>query len=326
MSLQSEDSSAALLLGAPQVMTLAAYNTLVTVLGLSGNTLIIYSSLRYRAIKLDEVSLLFVQNLAAADLLYIFCNVLPSTITFIARKYVLGEVYCFVSAQISFVPGSVNTLTILALTAYRLRLVYSPLHHSISPRAAKIMIFFIWVLATTAMDISLGFKSHSVFVQTTAKCFSTIYQNVVASTLFKFAIGCVVFVPILGITILNTILCVIAYRSRVSMKDSSNRNKPGTKALTTVCLLSGLFVISWAPYIIYVMWKSHSQDVPLEMELLAFQVIQLNSCGNPILYTFTNKRFGRYVVGVIRGLMCWKPKTTSQQQSSTQAVKSTSHF
>lgn len=315
MSGGGEDSALDLLLGTTQVITLSVYNTLVTLLGILGNTLVIYSSLRYNSIKLDQVSLLFVQNLALADLLYIFCNILPTTITLITRSYVLGQVYCFISAQISFIPGSVNTLTILALTAYRLRLVYWPLSSFLSTRAAKFIILAVWVLATIAMDVSLGFNSKSVFVQTSAKCFSTIYQNEAASTIFTFTIGIIVFVPIIGITVINTILCVIAYRA--SRHDPSDMPRSGTKALTTVCLLSGFFIVSWAPYMVYVVWKSRSTELPLAMELLALQAIQINTFVNPILYTFTNKRFGKYVVSVIRG-MVWRKSDNSSWRPSVQ--------
>ena len=314
----SPTMNSSLLLGTAQVVPLAIYNTLVTLLGLAGNTIVIYSSLRYNAIKLDKVSLMFVQNLAVADLLYIFCNILPSTVTFIAGRYVLGEVYCFVSAQISFIPGSVSNFTLLALTAYRFRMVYCPLSISLSTRTVKIIICFIWVLGSMVLDVSLGFGSKSVFVRTSAKCFSTIYQNAAASTIFTCSIFGVVFVPLIALTIMNTVLCVIAYR--LSKREATATASPGTKALTTVCLLSGLFIISWAPYIAYVLWKSKDPDhVPVAMELLAYQAIELNSFGNPILYTFTNKRFGMYVVSVIRDLTGRKPLVTSRLTSGSNA-------
>ena len=314
---QNSSNQLDLHLNTPQLVTLAIFNTLATVLGLTGNTLILYSSLRYNAIQLDQISLLFIQNLAVADIFYIFCNIFPSTITLILRKYVLGDVYCFVSAHLSFLPGCVNTLTILTLTAYKLRMVCAPLRCVISTRTAKIVIFAIWAFATLPSDISLGFKSKSIFVQSSAKCFSSIYNSdVISSTAFSFAISSLIFLPILGITILNTILCVIAYRS--SRRDAVNVGRPGSKALTTVCMLSGLFIISWTPYIIYVMWKYSDRNVPHALELFGVQAIELNSFGNPILYTFTNKRFGRYVFRVARGLIMGKTKIPSQLTSSSQ--------
>ena len=292
-------------LSTPQLVTLATYNSLATLLGLTGNIIILYSSLRYNAIQLDQISMLFIQNLAVADIFYIFCNVLPCTITLLKGKYVLGDVYCFISAHLSFCPACLNTLTILTLTAHKLRTVCDPLHFSVTTRTAKIVILAIWFIATIPMDVSIGFKSKAVFIQNSAKCFSTIYgPGGTSSTVFRVVIGSLIFVPLLGITIFNTILCVIAYRS--STRDSANAARSGTKALTTVCMLSGVFIISWTPYIIYVMWKSE------EMGLIGIQAISLDSFVNPILYTFTNKRFGRYVMSVARGMILGKTQISPQ--------------
>ena len=46
------------------------YDSSAAVLGLLGNCLMLLLSAKYDALKLDEVSLLFVHNLAVADILY----------------------------------------------------------------------------------------------------------------------------------------------------------------------------------------------------------------------------------------------------------------
>eukprot|EP00116_Pleurobrachia_bachei_P002187 sb/3462449/ len=55
--------------------------TTITLLGITGNSLIIYSSARYNAINLDEVSVKFVRNLAVGDLLYTVVGILPPCIS-----------------------------------------------------------------------------------------------------------------------------------------------------------------------------------------------------------------------------------------------------
>ena len=65
---------------------------------------------------MDEVSLTFVRNLAIADIIYTLLVILPITVTYMTGKYILGKIYCFVNAQLNFIPGSVNILTSMVIT------------------------------------------------------------------------------------------------------------------------------------------------------------------------------------------------------------------
>ncbi|KAL5248626.1 hypothetical protein ACHWQZ_G017714 [Mnemiopsis leidyi] len=339
-SIKSPDTSNnTLLLSAAAVVPLATYTLLITLLGLLGNTLVVYSSIRYNAIQLDKVSVLFVQNLAVADLIYIFCNVLPSAITYLTRRYVLGRPYCFANAVLTFIPGSVNTLTILALTAYRLLIVISP-YRAISRARARVIVGLTWLLALGPVVIALAYRSNSVFVRTYAACVSDVYERKEAAVVVTLCLGTIIVLPVLGTTVINAILCAIsislkkAARQRREAKElvqngsdppdtgregggvtgllnqlrsgslvPPTKQKKKNSPLLTVCLLSGCFVLSWTPYIVYVLWKTKDPDVSPLLELFAFHAIQLNSVCNPILYTMTNRRFGRYVKQLVSGLL-----------------------
>ena len=310
-----------LALSTAQVVPLAMYTVVGLLLGLLGNSLVLYSSVRYNTIKLDQVTLLFVQNLAAADLLYILFNVLPVSVTFIARKYIMGDVYCFISAQLAFIPGALNVHTILTLTAYRLHLVRAPFS-SMSIPAAKFVIFILFLISLILPSICLGYKSKSVFSPHVGKCLSTVYVNPRASLLFRGTVAILLFIPIVAITIINSILCVISVRS--SRKAQSERSN--IRPLVTVCLLSGMFIASWVPYFCYAIWQGVDSSVPLQVVHLAYACIQLNSFCNPILYTVTNKRFGKYVRNVARGMLLCKSADEAQQRvvTSTTGVSSSS--
>ena len=171
-----------------------------------------------------------------------------------------------------------------------------------------------WVLATGGLVISLGYKSSSTFDPTTGKCMSDVYDNEAAQVAIQVAVAMIVILRLFLITIENIILCVIAMRSSRRQENS----RANYKALIMVCALSGLFITSWAPYIIYRFMKSNNPNTSRPVELLAFHCIFINSFGNPILYTLTNKRFGIYVKGLLREVFCclcqWKI-TTAEDSS-----------
>ena len=248
---------------------------------------------------MDKVSLLLVQNLAVADLLYILSNILPSVVTYIAGRYVLGKIYCFISAQTSFIYGQVNILTVLAITAYRLHLLRHPLS-TVSRCTGKIGLVVIWVIASSTTITCFAYKSDSVFSQKSAKCLSTIYINKDASLHIRVQTGIIIIVPLISIVIINILLFIISFKSSKKYKTSTERNS--ARALLTVCALSSVFIVSWIPYLIYLMWKGVNPDLPVAVEQTALSCIMVNSFCNPVLYTMTNRRFGNYVWSMIRSL------------------------
>ena len=291
------DSSLEINFTTAQRVPLSIYCFVMVLFGFFGNGTVLYSSIRYNAIRLDRVSLMLVQNLAVADILYTFCAIFPQLVTDIAGKWVLGKAYCFISAQISFIPGSANALTVLFITSYRLWIVTHPFHDT-KKWIVKLIIGMIWLVASSGTVISLAYQCASTFDPDNAKCTSGVYQYDKASSFFNIAVAVIVFLPMLAITIQNVILSVIAIRARRRIKARSNY-----KALVMVCALSGLFIVSWVPYIIYVILK-RKVETPQALDIMAFHCIYLNAFGNPILYTLTNRRFGAYVQGVIFSVCC----------------------
>ena len=262
----------------------------------------LYSSVRYNAIRLDKDSVILVQNLAVADILYIVVAILPSAITYIAGKWILGPVYCFINAQIGFIPGSANALTVLLITSYRLWLVTHPFVSvsGINHLKVRIIVIFTWILASAGMVISLAFNSSSTFNPSNGKCMSSVYENAKAGPLLKLAVAAIVMMPQLVITIEYFILCAIAVRKSKGSQGRQNNNKCNQKALVMVCALSGLFILSWVPYVVFTFMKNKNPDISRSLDLMGIHCISINSFVNPILYTLTNKRFGIYVKNLLK--------------------------
>ena len=281
-----------------QLVSLGTFCFIVTFFGILGNGTVLYSSIRYNAIRLDRVSLMFVQNLAIADMLYTFCVILPQLITYIARKWVLGKAYCIVMAQVGIIPVSANTITVLSITGYRLRVLLNPFART-STKVAKVGIAVIWLAAFIPTIIFIAYRSKSEFYKENGRCLSDIYDNDAARIPVMLCVGLIVLLPLFAITFFNIILsCIAINHSKKRVEERANY-----RALLMVCSLSGLFIISWTPYVIFTFLKMKSPSVPPAIDLLAFHCIFLNSFGNPILYTITNKRFGAYVKSVVLSIV-----------------------
>ena len=304
-----------------QTTLLGIFCFIMTVFGLLGNGTVLYSSIRYNAIRLDRVSLIFVQNLALADMLYTLCVILPQLITYIAGTWVLGKVYCTVMAQVGIIPVSANTLTVLAITSYRLRVLMNPFARP-STKLAQAVVAATWTIGVVPIIVFVLYHSKSYFHQENGRCLSDIYDNDAARIPLMLCVGLIVLLPLFAITLFNIILsCIAINHSRKRVEERANY-----RALVMVCSLSGLFILSWTPYLIFTFLKMKSPSVPAALDLLAFHCIFLNAFGNPVLYTITNKRFGAYVKGLVHSMLCTVknegagPSSTSMNANVTKST------
>ena len=87
-------------------------------------------------------------------------------------------------------------------------------------------------------------------------------------------------------------------------------------AVVTVSAVSGLFVLSWAPKLIYITVVSITKEqVPWAVAFSHFFPF-INSVGNPIIYTFTNRRYGQFVKDLFS-------KITKKSNESTRSFPNT---
>ena len=293
-------------LSTAQVVPLCIFCFFMILFGLLGNGTVLYSSIRYNAIKLDKISLIFVKNLAMADILYTIFAIFPNFITFSARSWILGKGWCFVSAHLSIVPGLASIFIVLCITFYRLVLLVSPFQIT-RCITARIIAGTLWMIAIIfAVSFGMAYKSKSQFNPDNGTCMSSVYKDPAARNTVAILTVLFIMLPMLFITIANVILCVIAFRhsrsTRITLNNGESRRNKG---LVMICLLSGMFVASWLPYIIYNSIKATTSrlqqdgEISQVLDILSFHCIFINSFGNPILYSLTNKRFGKYVKGMV---------------------------
>ena len=302
---------------------------------------------------------MFIQQLAAADILYTIVAIFPCLVTYSAGRWILGRAWCYISAQISFVPGLANIMLVLAITLHRLLLVASPFT-IIRIAIARTGAGCIWVIATLIPFIVHGYyRTKGVFNPDTGICSSTLYENEETHLMLFIFTPLFVLIPLFIITIGNLILSAVAIKQakylislqvghlesarRKDLKSTSAKDialenlRKGNainedmssaagdeiveersperkffnrvsnrKGLIMICFLSGTFVLSWLPYIIVTLLKMFIPDLPAQAEILAFKCIYINAFANPILYSLTNRRFGKYVKQVIRKMFCCK--------------------
>ena len=274
-----------------QMTSLGIFCFLITIFGMIGNFTVIYASFRYNALKLDKGSLIFIHNLAVADLLYTVITVFPNFVTYSAGVWVLGGGWCFVQAQLRFAPAMANCLLILAITVHRVVLFTVPLR-ALSNRNATICSVVIWAVAILDTSLTLGLtRSTEKLDDNIGACVSSLMDDHRMVVLVNTIV--LILLPLVLITLTNFVICGIAIKHSSGSDDIR-------KGITLTCLLSGLFIVSWSPYIVRGIYSLvDGGDVPQEISLLAYNCVAINSFVNPILYSVTNRRFRKYVFGIV---------------------------
>eukprot|EP00116_Pleurobrachia_bachei_P006496 sb/3466758/ len=289
-------------------------------LGLLGNGLVLYSSIRYNALKLDKISVMLVRNLAVADFIFALLVIVPWFMDSARGRYPSnGPVFCFITIAIGVLMSNVNVWTVWAISAYRFLILVNPFR-VISSRSVYIFLASIWILPTLlGLATKEVFESHITMApnQRIPVCgYSD--DNTQATSSIQTMI--LLAVPMVMTLILNVAVLGIAMRAR--------NQPPGGgggfnyKGLVTVLSMSALLIVSWIPFTVLVTLFTVTNSVDGMWFHFGCLFMWLNTAGNPILYTLTNKRFSGYV----RELCLGEKRMRSTEGVTSQTSKSTTEL
>ena len=116
---------------------------------ISGNSIILIGSTRYKALRLNNIIVTLIQQIALNDLLITMSWLFPHSASLITNSWVFGRISCILSASIFSYALVVSILLVMTLTTSRLLILKFPIRASILYRqgAHKKLIGFIWIYA-----------------------------------------------------------------------------------------------------------------------------------------------------------------------------------
>ncbi|XP_060523643.1 neuropeptide SIFamide receptor-like [Cylas formicarius] len=316
---------------------------LVFAVGLVGNFFVI--AVVFRSPRMRTVTNFFIVNLAVADILVIvFC--LPATLmSNIFVPWVLGWWMCKTVPYVQGVSVAASVYSLVAVSLDRFLAIWWPLKCQITKRRARIMIVFIWCVAlTTTIPWALFFDLVVIFtdapdvqlcLEVWPKPLSGSLYFLTANLLFCYIL------PMILITMCYVLIYIKVWKRNIpsDTKDAQMerlQQKSKVKVVKMLVAVVILFVISWLPlYAIFARIKLGGDIEPWEEEILpiATPVAQWlgasNSCINPILYAFFNKKFRKGFVAIIKSRKCCgrlRYYETVALMSSSTSMRKSSHF
>ena len=272
---------------------LTTYQFLMIFTAITGNSIVVYASRKYKALHLDSSSVLLIQNLAITDIILVLVAYVPKFVTLLYGRWVMGRVICYVTAFSQFVPGAVEILTLTVITLYRWYVVRFPYRNPPNMFYTKIIICSIWILAlANPLVFVTANKSMAIFDVRALACVTTVAKNhltlVIAFSIF-FGI-----LPVITTVLFNLLTLASAFwMTSTQVPQKKIRNK---QALVTVSAICWVFVLSWLPYLIRIMAMMLStKKLPLWFFTVQYNLNILSLTLNPIIYTLTNRKFRKFL-------------------------------
>ena len=231
---------------------LIGYRILLSVSTLIGDTLILVGSIRYNAIKLHKIIVIFIQHMAVADILTIIFSIIPGAVSLEANEWVLEKWTCYLTYFFNDSLAAVQSLITGAIAMSKLLIVKYPLRAiSFSADAAKIAVMCIWITgsvfpaAAIAHDIHGFYFSYVVYICDLSSPY-TIEWSKIGYKIYVSTIGIVTLTSILGTVISSIWLLILAKRA-------TDRRREGLQwqGVVTILLTAAAHFLLAMPLAVY---------------------------------------------------------------------------
>ena len=270
---------------------LLTWTSLCGITSLTGNTAVLISALKYRAISLDKVSVCLICHLAASDLIYTCVYILPTVLTIICDGWVYGDLLCTVSPFIAQYSATVSTLILCGLAVSKLTCLIWPLRAMVrSTRTGKVIAGSIWVVSTLPflpfLHTGLQFYEEMMFRCVTSE--ASLESGEIEEWSRWAAIGAAcfaIYLPVLTVTFTTIKMIFFVKKLRGIQK----------QAVVTMIAISCLFSVSLLPYGVEMTLEATINEYPQVLITFTTFIIFLNYTCNPLVYYFTIKSFKRFV-------------------------------
>ena len=248
-------------------------------------------SIKYNALEIDKVSLIFIQNLAFFDIWAALNFFLPRFISLIAGGWVLGDVLCHITGSLNTFPIYSEVSIVLLITFYRLYTLKDPLNVSLTALHAKIIIVIVCIFNSWYVVALLIQRVRPYYSAAEFGCITLNVDDYTINICNTVATFLNVVVPMIVIILGNFAILIIA------AKIAKNWGKRSRKALFTISVICWTFACSLSPVCISIIlgYGFHIR-LPNWFGTFAKQAMALNVAANPIIYTTNNQHFKKFLL------------------------------
>ena len=268
---------------------LIAWSILSALLAFSGNTVLLVASRKFHVFKIDQVTVLLIENLAVADLGYTVVGVIPTIGALIANKWVYGTLFCVINKVLTNIFFSMNFLLVPLLSLSKLIHLLYPTHVRISKtRHMLLIVALLWFLVVTYSVVSTGISKSEVYYDTASfQCWVNYRHKIPFGTIL---VGWVIVMN--GVIIITTIWLFIEFKKASTFSDLK-------KSVTAIIGIAAVFTIATLPAAIVMIVKMG--DVQMDgvteaaWNIVTTYIFYISNFFNPAICYFSFRNFTLFV-------------------------------
>ena len=281
---------------------LTTYTSTLAISSLIGDALILIGSLRYNAINLHKVMVVFIQYIALTDIFLVIFTVLPESVSLALNRWVFGELLCRVEYCVTYSVLGTFLFLIVALSLTKILILKYPFRAvNLSTKIAHIssLVFFLcsFILAalpalTKIEDIYFSYLTYTcVFSRSSSQdsWFLEICFNLN---------GLLGLIGLAVIMVSNVMIIITAKKIAARV--------PGGlqwRGVMTVVLTVAVFAVANLPGAIYNVGSYFVKDTSPEMSQfwhvsffrIGYATMSLNLMSNFYIYTLTLSSFREFL-------------------------------
>ena len=299
---------------------LTAYTSFIFLSSVIGDTLILIGSLRYNAIKLHKIMVVFIQYIAVADLVCSIVRVLPGAVSLVANGWVLGDFLCSAGFFMSCSFGGTIAILIGALTFAKFLIVKYPLRAVHYSKRAGHLTTLVMFSCMSCFGVLLTAEKGTYFSYVSYNCDYALHKSKI-DYVFGVVMGAVGLITTGIITVSSVMLLLLA-------KKIADRRTGGLQwqGIRTVLLTVVVYAIATVPLAVNFSEPPKSQPQSTSTSYItyirfAMFILYLNTTANFYIYTasltsfreFLKSRIRAVFASIRRRFVCNEDQHTAQQ-------------
>ena len=274
----------------PLIILQMIWNSLSFLLGIFGNSFILYSSIRYKALKMDKMSIWITKNVSVADILNCIIVLLPTLITQYIGHWIFGESLWFIHFACRFPFFVANILLLNLLSLNKLLRCLFPLRNLSPSRRQRIIVtmvtviwsmipmlwaLILWLMGYMAANVHSRYMGAFGIGNTWLK--ETAHTNLIRKILMAIAL----MIGMLCLTMIISTTVILVYAVRMTNRPIVKKN------IFTVIAICAAFIATYLPGCV---WYARKDLNPIFAEIL-WSVAFVSVWINPFIHFIMNQSF-----------------------------------
>ena len=281
--------------------TWAAYLLFVTLSSLIGDTTILISSIKYKAIRLHVMIVVIIQHIALSDLMVVLTDVLPKVISVLNQGWVFGTFMCRVAPAPRMYFVTVGLFLVGAMTTSKTFLLKYPLRFgSFAKDNKNVICTLCWVAALVSPGLYLYLHLENKITYFSYRGYQCDFKNPSPpNNWIKTFPILVIFIP--TCIVLFTTVYILLEARRVAKRYRDRLRWQGTMATLMTALL---YILSALPHMLFRIIEHFSSEEDnsfmfKEFYRMAISFHYINTISNFYVYCMTVASFREFLVSIL---------------------------